>query len=140
MSKYKLEDLTNNELTEINIEILKKLISNMDEDIHTEYYHNYIVKKKSERFSEENFNKFKIDGLIGDWKYPFNCDHLNNELLLIVMMSSEYNIDNSEIEKLFDIYSKLNPIIKTGLTIAEMAAATKPNTRLVLDGFKMRLN
>jgi hypothetical protein len=102
-----LESLTNN-LTTIDVPYIISLLNEIDVE--------YPISKlnKIDRRSEELSKVLNMKGLVGDWKYPFNTNFIKNEFLIASM--KEFwrfdNIDDIEIEKLFDIYAKLNPIIK----------------------------
>lgn len=105
-----LETLTN-DLTSIDVEYITYLLDKIDTD-----YKKYAITKLDtiERRSEELFNKYGIEGLVGNWKYPFNTNYLRNEFLIFSMKEFWKNdaMNMGEISKLFDIYAKLNPIIK----------------------------
>ena len=77
-SKITLEYLTDN-LTSINLE---KIIKLMNVSEYSEIFINIYIKNKSnKRRSEELYNLTNIEGLVGDWKFPFGGNITNNEYL-----------------------------------------------------------
>ncbi len=107
-----LELLTNN-LTKINIKNVSKLLK--VSEYYETLYNRYVVLKKSQRRSEDLYKETGIKGLVGDWLYPFNDTIINNEYLLIAMkeLIAHKYMDEQEMVKLYKIYQKLNPLIKT---------------------------
>ncbi len=57
--------------------------------------------------------QFELDGLVGDWKYPFSCSDTLNEALIfglhILISDSELRI--SLFKELYECYKELNPSI-----------------------------
>ncbi len=107
-----LELLTNN-LTAINTKILLKLIKNSE--YYDIFYMNFVINKHTQRRSEDLYKETGINNLVGDWKYPFSNNYLDNEFLLLTLKEMiKLNLcDKKEMIKLFRIYKNLNPIIKT---------------------------
>lgn len=105
-----LESLTDN-LKTIDVNYINSLLDNIDDE-----YKDYAISKltKIQRRSEELYNEYHIEGLVGKWNYPFNTNYLKNEFLIFSMKEFWRNeiMSEIEIEKLFDIYAELNPIIK----------------------------
>jgi hypothetical protein len=106
---YTLEYLTDN-LTTVNME---KLI-----DATKECQYGWVIEEQkassTKRAGEDLSNKYNLNGVVGEWVYPFNSPSYSNESLCFGLkeLLKEDNRYSVEIDKLYESYLKLNPTIK----------------------------